>query len=49
MDAEAIVMGLVEVTDTDGSGKYSQEELDKLTKEEILSLASEICNGNHKG
>lgn len=42
VDAEAIVMGLVEVTDTDGSGKYSQEELDKLTKEEILSLASEL-------
>ncbi len=43
VDAEAIIMAehLI-VTDTDNSGKYSQAELDAMTKEQILALATQL-------
>jgi hypothetical protein len=43
VDAEAIVMAehLI-VTDTDNSGKYSQAELEAMTKDQILALATQL-------
>lgn len=55
VDADAIVMGLAEVTttgkdingdgvpdDINGDGTYSEKELNKLTKSDILALAGEL-------
>lgn len=43
VDKAAAVVAVVTVkTDTDGNGKYSDEELNALTKEQILSLAESL-------
>lgn len=43
VDAEAIVMAehLI-ITDTDDNGKYSQSELEAMTKDQILALATQL-------
>lgn len=43
VDTEAIIMAehLI-VTDTDNSGKYSQTELEAMTKDQILTLATQL-------
>ena len=43
VDAEAVVLGYVgKATDTDGDGKYSEAELNKMTKQDIVDLASDL-------
>lgn len=43
VDEEAVVVGLIEViTDTNKDGKYTQEELEALTKNEILAISENL-------